>query len=213
MAFFSNLRTVFTPAAVAASEQDHFSPLNDPGGDKYHYYRGRDYDEERLGILDRYKRYNGTEGNSPDTQLNEENYSTSATTIPDVEDINSDNTMNEYERYYQYRVSLRRDDMEVGTNYITDKIERVVTLKNGVESPVSWYQFKIPIREYQKRVGAIRDFKSIRFMRLFLTDFEEPMFLRFATMELVRGEWRRYTKDCILFQRLQPLMVLLIYRQ
>ena len=66
--------------------------------------------------------------------------------------------------------------MEVGSNYITDKVERVVTLKNGIESPVAWYQFKIPIREYQKRVGAIRDFKSIRFMRVFKTDFEHETF-------------------------------------
>ena len=193
--FLASLRTQLTPAAITAMEEDQFSPFNDPAGDKYHYYRGSDYDAERLGILARYKRYNGTEGNSPDSNDNGETYSTSATTVPDVEDINQDNTLNEYERYYQYKVSLRREDMEVGSNYITDKVERVVTLKNGIESPVAWYQFKIPIREYQKRVGAIRDFKSIRFMRVFMTDFEQETFLRFATMELVRGDWRRYTKD------------------
>ncbi|MBO5960807.1 MAG: cell surface protein SprA, partial [Paludibacteraceae bacterium] len=59
---------------------------------------------------------------------------------------------------------------------------------------VKWYQFKVPIRNYSEKVGSIRNFKSIRFVRLFLTGFEQETHLRIGTMDLVRGEWRSYTK-------------------
>ncbi len=92
--------------------------MTDPSSDDYHYYRGTDYDQEKLSILERYKNFNGPDGNSPTTEMSPESYPTSASTIPDVEDINNDNTLNEYERYYQYHVSLRKQDMVQGQNYI-----------------------------------------------------------------------------------------------
>ncbi|MDR1591337.1 MAG: cell surface protein SprA [Prevotellaceae bacterium] len=199
--YLANLRAVLSPAALSAMEGDMFSPLNDPAGDNYHYYRGSDYDARELSILERYKRYSNPEGNSPDASKTDETYSTSASTTPDVEDINQDNTLNEYEKYYRYRVSLRKADMTVGQNFITDRIDASVELKNGNTETVSWYQFKIPIREYEKKVGAVRDFKSIRFIRMFMTDFEDEMHLRFGTLELVRGEWRKYTKDLYPFDK------------
>ncbi len=85
--------------------------------------------------------------------------------------------------------------MEVGKNYIADKITSSVKLKNGNTEEVSWYQFKIPISEYDDRIGSIRNFKSIRFIRMFLTGFEQETHLRLATLDLVRGEWRNYTKN------------------
>lgn len=192
--YVGQLRTILLPSVIEAMEADLFSPLNDPAGDNYHHYRGSDYDAEELSILERYKRYNGSEGNSPASDLSAENYSTSATTVPNAEDINQDNTLNEYEKYYQYRISLRHEDMEVGRNNIVDRIESEVTLANGQTGRVAWYQFKVPVRSYDKCVGSIRDFKSIRFMRMFMTGFEQETHLRFATLELVRGEWRGYNK-------------------
>ncbi len=166
----------------------------DPSQDDYHYYRGTDYDQQELGILERYKRYNGPQGNSPTTEMSPESYPTSASTLPDIEDINDDNTLNEYERYYQYKVSLRRQDMVLGKNHINDiKVSRV-QLKNGNIGEVKWYQFKIPVREYDEVYGAISDFKSIRFLRMLLHGFEDPVVLRFATLDLVRADWRKYTR-------------------
>lgn len=112
-----------------------------------------------------------------------------------MEDLNQDNTLNEFEKYYQYRVELRPDRMNVGENYIVEKRTVQIQLRNGESSPITWYQFKIPITDYQKRVGSIRDFKTIRFIRMFLTNFEEETYLRFATLELVRGNWRRYEQS------------------
>ncbi|MFC2119242.1 cell surface protein SprA, partial [Bacteroidota bacterium] len=160
----------------------------DPSGDNYHYFRGRDYDTEKIGILDRYKMFNGLEGNSPTSQQSNESYPTSASTIPDGEDINQDNTLSETEAYFQYKINLSPEELVVGRNFITDKVNG----KNKEGDPVTWYQFKIPIYEPEKVVGSIQDFKSIRFMRMFLRGFEENILLRFATLELVRGEWRKY---------------------
>ena len=177
---------------------DRFSPLNDPAGDNFHYYRGTDYDEAEVSILDRYKHYNGTQGNSPDTEQQTETYGTAATMTPDVEDINLDNTLNEYEKYYQYKVILRPDMMEVGRQHITEKKIRKVTLRNGETVDVTWYQFKIPLRGDSATVqkqGSIRNWKSIRFMRMYMTGFRYETYLRFATLDLVRGEWRQYTRD------------------
>ncbi|HSN49948.1 MAG TPA: cell surface protein SprA, partial [Bacteroidales bacterium] len=166
---------------------------NDPSGDDFHYFRGSDYDALQLGILDRYKKYNGQEGNSPTSEQSKESYPTSGSTLPDMEDINRDNTLNETESYYQYKVSIRPGDIKVGSNYVVDEIESDdITFPNATKSKVKWYQFKIPITDYQKVVGPIKDFKSIRFMRMFLKGFEQPVIMRFAKLDLVRAEWRKY---------------------
>jgi len=166
--------------------------LTDPSNDNFHYFRGGDYDFQQLGILDRYKKYNGQEGNSPTSEMSIESYPTSGSTLPDMEDINRDNTLSETESYYQYKVSMRPGDIKVGSNYVVDEIEYEATFANGTRSKVKWYQFKIPITDYQKVVGPIRDFKSIRFMRMFLRDFDDPVIMRFAKLDLVRAEWRKY---------------------
>lgn len=189
--YLNGLRAKLSPAAIEAMERDRFSPLNDPAGDNYHFYRGYDYDEQRLGVLERYKRYNGVEGNSLSPEDADDPLYQSARAVPDVEDINQDNTLNEYERYFQYKVSIRPQDLVVGKNYITDKITSIVPTREGT-AEVEWYQFKIPLSDYERIVGSISDFSTVRFVRMFMTGFKKPTHLRFATLELVRGEWRAY---------------------
>ena len=162
----------------------------DPAGDNYHYFRGSDYDAAQRGIIERYKYFNNTEGNSPSSS--DESFSSAAKTTPDIEDTNQDFTMDEYENFFQYRISLRPEDMQVGSNYITDKRTVTTKLRNGNTESVNWYKFRIPVDEYEKAVGSIRDFTSIRFIRMYMTQFQRPITLRFATMQLVRGDWRPY---------------------
>ena len=164
---------------------------NDPANDNYHYFRGSDLDERKASILERYKRINMPQGNSPDNDQQTEGYDSSYKTFPDVEDINQDYTLNEYERYLQYQVSIRPEDMVLGHNFITDIREATVTLRNGNRETVNWYQFRIPLSQYSKKEGAV-DLTSIRFMRMFLTHFQQPIVLRFGSLDLVRGEWRIY---------------------
>ena len=164
----------------------------DPAADNFKYFRGSDFDNNETRILERYKNYNGVEGNSPTSEQSTEEYPTSSTNLPDLEDINSDQTLSEVESYYQYKVSLRPDQLEIGSNYINDIIDGV-----GPNNNARWIQFKIPIQSYSEKFGTIQDFKSIRFIRTFFHGFEEEIICRFATFELVRGEWRRYLNDLI----------------
>lgn len=194
--YLSKLRGILTGTALQEMQEDPFSPLNDPAGDTYHFYRGGDYDRQEKSILDRYKYYNNTEGNSRATEDSGEKFSTAARSTPDVEDIDQDNTLNETESYFQYKVELLPNKMEIGQdNYIVDIREYEADLRNGKREKIKWYQFKIPIKSYEKPItGNIRDFKSIRFMRMFLTGFKQETFLRFGTLQLVRGEWRTYER-------------------
>ncbi len=174
----------------------------DPAGDDYHYFRGSDFDNERKSILDRYKRINNPQGNSPETEDQTESYDTSYKSGPDVEDINQDYTLNEYERYYQYKVRISPEILEAYRNgvpptdcFITDMRTSSVKLRNGDTTSVNWYQFRIPLTEYERKVGSISDFTSVRFMRMFMTGFQKPIVLRFGSLDLVRGEWRVYNQS------------------
>lgn len=168
------------------------SILASPSADKYHYFRGSDYDREKRSILDRYKYINNPNGNSVDSDNSPESYSTAYKTQPDVEDINQDFTLNEYEKYYQYRVRIAEEDMQVGRNYIVDKRIASQKTRDGKTRDYTWYQFRIPLDQYERREGGISDFSSIRFMRMYMTGFERPVVLRMATLNLVHGEWRAY---------------------
>ena len=179
--------SLLTPAVKARM-------LADPSNDDYNYYRDDVYDQDELTILERYKKYNGMEGNSYTTEMsdtaNADGYPTLGTNNPDVEDINQDNNLSETESYYQYKVSMRPEDMVVGQNFITS----VQTFTTGTKTE-NWYQFKVPIRDFEKAVNGISDFRSIRFMRMFMKGFDEEVVLRFARLEFIRGEWRRYFED------------------
>ena len=172
------------------NSQAYLNAFEDPSADNFHYFRGSDYDQDELPILDRYKLINGSEGNSPTSEQSAEDYPTSSTNLPNAEDINNDQTLSEVESYYQYKISLRTEDLVVGSNFITDEINGV-----GPNGNSRWLQFKIPINSYSQKIGTIQDFKSIRFIRMFFNGFENEVICRFASMELVRGEWRRYLNN------------------
>jgi len=103
--------------------------------------------------------------------------------------------MNETEAYYQYRVSMRPEDFEVGRNHIVDKITAFPKLVNNNKEPVTWYQFKVPVKQYDEKIGSISDFKSIRFVRMFLTGFSDSITLRFGTLAFVKSEWIKEIND------------------
>jgi cell surface protein SprA len=169
----------------------------DPSADDFMYFRNQTYDQNDVKITDRYKKYNNTEGNSSVASDNS-GYSSQATSLPNVEDINQDNTLSEAENYYEYIINLKPEDMVIGKNFITDIQEaKNIDLQNGEKTDCKWYQFKIPIREPHRKIGVIDGFQSIKFIRLFLKDFDEPIILRFATFELVSGEWRKYTDNLL----------------
>lgn len=164
--------------------------LADPSADNFVPYRDSAFDAAPAkGILQRYKNINNPHGNSPIN--NNSNFVNAFTQYPDAEELNRDNTMNEVEEYFQYKVDIK-PDMQVGTNFITDIRTPTVSLADGTSRPEKWYLFRIPISQYNVKVGNIPDFKSIRFIRMFMTDFEDSAILRFGKLELVRNQWRKF---------------------
>ena len=179
-----------------AGSKIYLDALNDPSSDDYQHYLDPAYNDVQKSILGRYEAYNGMEGNSSLATL-DGGLPVSATTLPDDEDINRDQTPNFNEEYFQYKIDIGADAFKVGTNFVTDSIRTSPNYidPSGMPETVTWYQFKVPIRLYDKRVGGIQDFKSIRFMRLFLKGFEDSVVCRFGQMQLVRADWRRYLKN------------------
>ncbi|QES90123.1 cell surface protein SprA [Rhizosphaericola mali] len=165
---------------------------NDPSNDNYVWYRDSKYDDLGANIISRYKYYNNPQGNSPvstSTAL-----SSAATMYPDNEDLNADNTLNETESYFEYDVDLK-PGMSVGDSYIVDS--RVITpkLANDSSATETWYLFRIPVKNYASAIGGISDFKSIRFMRMYMTNFRDSATFRFGSLNLVRNQWRNFTYD------------------
>lgn len=184
--YLNNLATIF------GNNSDVFlHAQNDPSRDNYKWYRDPSYDAAGTGILGRYKDYNNPQGNSPVASESTQ-FSPAATLYPDNEDLNHDNTLNETEEYYEYEIDLK-PGMDVGlTKYITDK--RVISprLADGTTSQENWYLFRIPIKDFTSKVGQIPDFKSIRFIRMYMTGFEDSVVMRFASLNLVRNQWRSF---------------------
>lgn len=182
--FMDRIKTVVNAQALDTVNRD-------PSSDNFVNFRADRWNNEGADILKSYKYTNGMEGNSP--VAGNAGSSTFGSTTPNSEDINRDNVLEENESYWQYKVQINKsslDENNIGRNYINDIRKTSVSTKNG-EKQIKWYQFKIPIRD-GKSIGNIRDFKSIRFMRIFMKGFAKPIHLRFARLELVRGEWRKY---------------------
>ncbi|MGX7667172.1 T9SS outer membrane translocon Sov/SprA [Flavobacterium pedocola] len=164
-----------------------FAANPDPAADNYQYYLNASG-----GVIQRYRNYNGVEGNSP-VGLSDTNRG--STTLPDVEDINRDNTMNTINAYFKVNIPIKPNPV-VGQDYVADtRVNDAVPVSGGTKK-VRWVLYKIPILELQNDpdniIGSITDFRSIRFMRMYMSGFQEDITLRFGALDLVRGEWRRY---------------------
>lgn len=163
----------------------------DPAADNFKHYLS-DF-SDTVDIIGRYMDYNGVDKNSQEATSGNprQNYQS-----PDMEDINGDNTMDNQESYFEYKVDLKRNSFNKGENYIVDSRKTTIKTSLGTKE-VMWYQFKIPVQEYTGKYGDIEDFTSIRFLRMYLTGFNKQTTLRFATLELIRGEWRKYLGSLI----------------
>ena len=164
-----------------------FASQPDPAGDNYQYFL-----QGSGGVVDRYRNYNGLQGNSP---IDVSDTNRGSTTVPDVEDINRDNTMNTINAYYEYSIEMK-SNIAIGEKYVTDiRPVEAFELPNSGTATGRWIQYKIPVSQFESKVGGISDFRSIRFMRIFMTGFSQPLTVRFGSLDLVRGEWRRYVSS------------------
>ncbi|RZL13200.1 MAG: cell surface protein SprA, partial [Hymenobacter sp.] len=183
-----------------AQEQAKFSAvagygaLLDPSNDNFRHHLDPSFNDNNTQILGRYKDYDNYDGNSP------ENSQLSSTAYPDKEDLNRDNVIQTTEQYYEYPIHLAPDQLQIGQNYITDKVTSpVVPTGTGAGSSnpemVTWYQFRIPIRTPQRvegNGGQPFGFKNIRFMRMYMTNWQQPVVLRLVQPQFVANQWRQY---------------------
>ncbi|MEM1135441.1 MAG: cell surface protein SprA [Bacteroidota bacterium] len=179
--FISQLPGVLNPDAREAI-------LNDPSADDFRYYLDPFYDEIDAGVLERYKQFNGMERNSPENAG--ATFTPSSYQTPDNEDLNRDQTISDIEQYFQYRVDLN-PGMGVGTNpYIVDEVVG--------DNNTTWYQFRIPLRDLGlENINDINGFKSIRFIRMFLTGWNDPVVLRMVQFQMVGAQWRPFTESLL----------------
>jgi len=181
--FVDTVKTIpgILPEVVAKIEED-------PSADDFRYFLDSRYNDEDAKILERYKNFNNLESNSP-TGGNAD-FTPSYTNQPDMEDINQDNTLSDLDAYYSYNIRFRESEMEVGKNYIIDKI---------AGTGYNWYLFRIPIKDkthpnFGGVTGNITDFKTIRFMRLRMTGMTDPVVLRLVQFQYVGSQWRPFPK-------------------
>ena len=165
----------------------------DPASDDFVFYLSNKFQGALASsVPERYRYFRNPEGNSKSNTLEV------ATQTPDAEDINRDYNLDQSENYNQYDVSLAKTDLVLGRNYIADEKEVTVRFQNGQTSKNKWYLFRIPVADFNASADGDRDasiLNNVRFARILLKGFDETSTLRFGTMDLVRSEWRRYTKN------------------
>lgn len=192
-----NHHPTFLSKLQASLQPQAFEKLfNDPSTDDYIYFRGKHFSPS-VSILDRYKQINGTQGNSRTNNQSKQDFDveiSAHTSFPDVEDIDLDHNMNEENNYYQYKLSMRPQDMVVGQNHIVDEQISITRILNRNVS-VKWYIIRIPIHSYERKVGNIQNFKNLKSIRIFLTNFADTAVFRFAKLQFVKGNWKRYNSD------------------
>lgn len=165
--------------------------INDVANDNWEYFdspalAGQHYTEK-------FKKYDNPESNFPDVDAEERR----GRLRPDKEEMNENKSLDITEAYFKYEIPLAglytNGGYELDTNniylkqYITDvkKVNRTDTALTE-----TWYRFRIPITS-GTAVGNIEDFRSIQFMRMYVTNFETPKTFRLAEFGLVRNQWKK----------------------
>ncbi|MEM7656021.1 MAG: cell surface protein SprA, partial [Bacteroidota bacterium] len=183
----NELEAVLSPAAFAAFAAD-------PSSDDFLHFRDSLYEANQIGILDRYLNYNGLEGNSPiDINQSGRNFTIQATNEPDAEDVNRNGSLDFAEQYWEYRIRLHPDSLVPGSNYVVDRLTDTVNVGNTSQE-VTWYQFRVPIKS-GRSVNNIDNYKTISFMRMYMTGFQEEVITRMTELQLVASQWLRYSED------------------
>ena len=169
--------------------------MNDPSNDNFVSFRNQNF-PEGTSVLEKYKNFNNPEANSGAPSSNAQ-FVEAYTAEPDAEDLNEDQSLNESESYFAYEIPFNR---RVGTNGFeidfdiadpNNLITDTIVTGSGSQREI-WYRFKIPLSEWDYRVGSIQDFRSIQFIRTYVEGWNARTTLRFASLDLVRNQWRRF---------------------
>lgn len=164
----------------------------DPASDDFVFYLSDQFrGTQASSVTERYKYFRNPEGNSQSNTMEV------ATQTPDAEDINRDFNLDQSENYNQYTINLDQSNMVLGQNFIVDVKEVDAKFQNGQTGKNKWYLFRVPVAQFDTNAGEhdLSILNNVRFARMLLTGFDQTSTLRFGTMDLVRSDWRKYTKN------------------
>ncbi|MEQ8905575.1 cell surface protein SprA [Ekhidna sp.] len=165
---------------------------DDISADNFRYILDPTYDQVDAKIVQRYKNWNGMENNSP-IASGGGSFIPASTTLPDNEDLNQDNTISDLEEYFEYEVDLNLragGSNEEGNLELNDYIVDQIASGNDESN---WYLFRIPIKNVGRPIGN-PTFENIKYVRMYLTGWSQPVVLRFAQMRFVGSQWRKFEK-------------------
>jgi cell surface protein SprA len=116
---------------------------------------------------------------------------------PDTEALRTANIQTT-NKYFEYELRINPADsssMEIGKNYIVDRVKYKPQGQSGPSKYYQrWYQVRIPIRQYTRRIGGIDAFRGITHLRMWLTGYSKPFTMRFSSFEFVGSQWRKATE-------------------
>lgn len=160
------------------------SILADPSNDDYVFYG-----ESKVQDLPLHRRFHRLlgyhEGNTPVAGGDKK----AITPRPDTEGLVSRSNVETNNNYYQYEVDLNPadfDNLEIGSDgtYIVDKVP-------GSRQQDRWHLVRIPLNEFKRKIGNIEGFQNISHIRVWMSGYEKPFTLRFATFEFIGSQWRK----------------------
>lgn len=113
----------------------------------------------------------------------EGNAQTEAGYLPDTEDLNRNGIVDLTNSYFQYAVSLDT------TNALNDNPYIVGGGHNG------WYQFRIPIRQYEDPPIGNPSLNNIEFFRVWFSGFDDDIHIRIADFSFTGNQWEEEIRD------------------
>lgn len=165
---------------------------SDPASDDFVYYLSESFQgKDASSVEHRYKYFRNPDGNSKANSVEV------SSQTPSTEDINGDYNLDLNERYNQYTIDLSPNELKLGRNFIVDEKNVDVTFANGQKGKTKWFLFRVPVKQYDLDAGEASNsiLNNVRYERLILTGFDQTSTLRFGTMDLVRSDWRKFTKN------------------
>lgn len=164
--------------------------LADPAADNFNDIQ----EGEDKSLLEQYKDISNPQGNSPIAN-NQTSRVFRGNRLPDTEDMNNNRTLDNSENYYTYEIPIEYEadprtpggklNTFAARKFITDSI--VISRSASSET---WYRFRVPINQFD-RAKDITGFRSIQFMRMYMTGFKSAKTFRLAEFQLSRNQWRK----------------------
>lgn len=158
----------------------------DPSNDDYVYYGENKVLDYKLH--ERFFRMLGHhDGNTPESGGSDNK--TAVTLKPDTEGLVSASSIQQTNSYYQYEIDFNPADvsqLNIGSpgTYIVDKIPRNPEYK-------TWYLVRVPLNDFKRKFGDIESFQNISYIRMWMSGYQKPFTMRFATLEFVGSQWRK----------------------